>query len=107
MWATWVEVNGLLELHRSKYVVDLTASEAMRGWDAMNKVFATKILPVISPICEMHIKRLQTSLLSFLLLAQFIVDTKVTIWVGFSYMHAKGWHKGTPAHHNMYLFGSC
>ena len=33
------------------------------------------------PICEMHIRD-QTSLISVLLLTQFIVDTKVPIWVG-------------------------
>ena len=39
--------------------------------------------------CEMHIKGIQTSLLSFLLIVQFIEDTKVPILGWPSYMHAK------------------
>ena len=49
----------------------------------------------------MHIKRIKTNLLSFLLLAQFIVDRKVPIWVGLATCVLKGWHKGTHVHHNM------
>ena len=51
--------------------------------------------------CEMHIKRIKTNLLSFLLLAQFIVDRKVPIWVALATCVLKGWHKGTHVHHNM------
>ena len=49
----------------------------------------------------MHIKRIQTSLPCFLLLAQFIVDTKVPIWVGLATFVLKEWHKGTNVHHSM------
>ena len=47
--------------------------------------------PAFPPICEMHIRD-QNQSLNFFLLAQFIVYTKVPIWVGSSKKGVlKGW----------------
>ena len=49
------------------------------------------LVPASPPICEMHIRD-QNQSLSFFLLAQFIVYTKVPIWVGSSKKGVlKGW----------------
>ena len=64
-------------------VEGVSPSEATRGsWDSMNNVVRLRLrfYPTFAPLCEMHMKRIKGNL-CFLLLAQFIVDTKVPIWV--------------------------
>ena len=50
----------------------------------------------------MHIKIIKSSFLSFLLLAQFIVDTTVPIWVGLSTCMLKGCAKNGGTKEHMY-----
>ena len=55
----------------------------------------------VSSYCEMQIEGIQTSLPCFLLLAQFIVDTQIPIWVGLATCVLKWCHKGMKVHHTM------